>query len=315
VARESGADGRAWVRKGKNDIWVGCLCALGCEIFFGISYIFTKQAIETAGAFELLGWRFFTAFAVMSVCAMLGIVKIHLKGKNVVPLLWVALCCPVMYFIGETIGIDRTSASESGVFLACTPVASLVASSLILKKRPSAMQMLGIGITLAGVLLTVFAANVSVSFSIIGYLFLTLGVVSYSLYSVFVAKADKFNEAEITYMMLVVGAAVFGSIALVQNIIEGGVADWIALPFRNATFLTAILYQGIGCSILAFFLFNMAVARIGVNRSVSFVGGSTVMAIVAGVLVLHETLSSGQLIGAAVIIAGIYIANAGKLGK
>ena len=64
------------------------------------------------------------------------------------PLLLVALFSPCIYFIAETIGISNTTSSESGVFLACIPVISLIASTLILKKKPAKIQVAGISITL-----------------------------------------------------------------------------------------------------------------------------------------------------------------------
>ena len=298
--------------RSKNKILTGCLCALGCEVLFGLSYVFTKKASETAGAFELLGWRFFIAFVVMTVLVLTGIIKVNLKGKNLKPLLTVALFSPVIYFIGETVGIGNTSASESGVFLACIPVASLAASSLILKKKPEKIQLVGIAITLVGVLITVFAAGISATFSAVGYAFLTVAVVSYALYSVFVEKAYAFSEAEITYLMLAVGAVAFVSVALVKSIIDGSTAELIRFPFENTSFLIAILYQGIGCSILAFFLSTAAIARIGVNRTSSFIGASTVVSMIAGMIILQENLTLWQIIGAMIIVAGIYTANLKK---
>lgn len=73
----------------------------------------------------------------------------------------------------------------------------------------------------------------------------------------------------------------------------------------------AVLYQGVGCSVLSFFLSNVAIARIGVNRTASFIGVSTVVSIAAGALLLGERFTAGQLAGAAMILAGVYIANAG----
>lgn len=100
-----------------------------------MSYIFTKQATQHSSTLSLLGWRFLVAFVVMSILAVTGVLKIRLKGKNLKPLLLVALFSPVIYFIGEIFGIKSTTASESGVFLACIPVASLIVSTLILKKN------------------------------------------------------------------------------------------------------------------------------------------------------------------------------------
>ena len=193
----------------QNGLIIGSLCAIGCEVLYGVSYIFTKQATDNASVLSLLGWRFLLAFLVMSLFVVLGIIKVNLKRKSLKPLLLVALFSPVIYFIGETIGISNTTASESGIFLACIPVASLIASTVILHKKPTRLQVTGILITLGGVLVTVLAVGISSSFSITGYIFLMVAVVSYALYCVFVDKAPGYTGIEITYMMLVAGAAVF----------------------------------------------------------------------------------------------------------
>ena len=100
----------------------GGLCALGCEVLYGLSYLFTKRTADAASALALLGWRFIVALAVMSLCVALGLVKIRLRGRRLWPLLRVALFCPCLYFIGETVGIRETTVTESGVFLACGSV-------------------------------------------------------------------------------------------------------------------------------------------------------------------------------------------------
>jgi len=293
----------------QRKIFTGCLCALGCETLYGLSYIFTKSATGTASAFALLSWRFIIAVIIMGICIVVGLIKINLRGRNIRPLLIVALFSPVIYFAGETVGISNTTASESGVFLAIIPVASLIASTLILKKKPSKIQVAGILITLFGVVLTVFAVGTSSSLSASGYLCLTVAVISYALYSVFVEKAKDYSESEITFVMLVSGAVVFGILALCEALFKDNVEKLILLPFTDKSFLTAVLYQGIGCSILAFLLNNTAITKIGVNRMSSFIGVSTVVSIIAGALVLNEPFSILQIAGAGVIIAGVYTAN------
>lgn len=227
----------------------------------------------------------------------------------------IGLCSPVLYFLGEILGIGLTTASESGIFLASIPVASLVASSLVLRKRPRKAQVVGILITLAGVLLLIpLMVESGVSLSFVGYLCLFIAVIAYALYSVSVARASRFTGVEITYAMLAMGAVVFVALAIVEALSKGGLGALAALPFRDRGFLAAILYQGIACSVLAFFLSNVAIASIGVNRTASFIGISTVVAILAGALVLKEPFTLGQTVAALVILAGVYIANAAKTG-
>lgn len=274
--------------KSKNNALIGCLCALGCETLFGFSYLFTKDATVTASTFALLGWRFLIAIAAMSLCAATGLMKINLKGKSIRPLLNVALLNPVIYFIGETFGISLTTASESGAFLACIPVASVIASALILKEKPTRWQVVGILTTLAGVLITVFAVGGSSRFSTAGYAMLCIAVIAYALYSVFVERAADYSSAEVTFVMLAAGSIVFSLAAVIEAAASDNLAALATLPLTDRGFLVAILYQGVGCSVLAFFLSNVAIAKIGVNRTSSFIGVATVVSIIAGVLILRE---------------------------
>ena len=122
---------------GRPNIMIGVLAAIACEFIFGLSYMTTKFGMESASSLALLGWRFFVAFIAMSLAILFGIIKIDLRGKPIRPLLMVAIFSPTLYFIGETLGISHTTASESGVFLACIPIASLLASTIFLKKKPT----------------------------------------------------------------------------------------------------------------------------------------------------------------------------------
>ena len=160
-----------------------------------------------------------------------------------------------------------------------------------------------------GVITTVIAVGASSSFSPTGYLFLFIAVISYALYSVFVERAKGYTGAEITYMMLVVGAIIFVISACIDGYGRSNIKELICLPFQSTEFLIAILYQGIGCSILAFFLSNVAISKIGVNRTASFIGVATVVSIFSGKLLLREKLSLHQIIGAGIILCGVYIVN------
>ena len=292
-----------------NRVLTGSLCALGCEVLYGLSYLFTKQTAETASPLALLGWRFVVALAAMSLCVALEFIPVRLKGRRLGPLLRVALFCPCLYFIGETVGIRETTVTESGVFLACVPALSLLASTVILKKKPTKRQIIGILVTFLGVMMTVVAVGLSSSLSPVGYAALMLAVVAYALYSVFVDLAADYIGAEITYVMLCSGAAFYGLLALGEAAAHGALSELLTLPARSGTFLAAVLYQGIGCSVAAFFLSNAAIAKIGVNKTSSFIGVSTIVSILAGALALGEPLSVGQIVGAAVIVAGVYTAN------
>lgn len=297
---------------GRKDVLVGCTCGIVCELFYGLSYMFTKRATMEASTFALLGWRFLLAVTVMSVLVLFGIIKINFGSKNIKSLLMAVMFCPSIYFVAETIGINRTTSSESGVFMACIPVASIIASAFLLKKRPSGFQVVGVLTTFGGVVLTVLAVGTSSSLSLVGYLCLMIAVVSYALHCVFVNKSSEFTGAEVTYSMLIAGALIFVSLAVMEAVLKGTFSELLFLPFNGGAFLSAILYQGIGCSIIAFFTANVAIVKIGVNRMSSFIGIATLVSIIAGPVFLKESFTIYQLIGAIIIIVGVYVANMGQ---
>lgn len=295
----------------KKDLIIGSLCAIGCEILFGLSYLFTKEAGQTASALALLGWRFLVAALFLLILFVIGLIRVNFKGKSIKYVLLAAIFSPVLYFLGETLGINLTTASESGAFLASIPVMALIAATLILKEKPSKHQIVGIAITVSGVLLSVMAVGMSASFSVLGYAMLFLAVLSYALYCVYVDKASHFTGVELTVVMILLGFLVFASLAISEAIVHQNLSQLIILPFENKTFALAILYQGIGCSVLAFFLSNVAIAKIGVNRTASFIGVSTAVAIVFGVLILGESFTGLQIFGVLAIMIGVYTSNKG----
>ncbi len=294
----------------KKRILMGVSAALVCEILFGLSYTFTKNAMKSADEIDLLGWRFLLAFAAIALLRLCGLLRTNFRGKNLKPLILICLLNPFLYFIGETFGIARTTASESGVFLACIPVTAIAASSLILGKPPSQRQVLGIVTTLIGVIIAVLAAGLTFTFSASGYAILVLAVLAYSLYSVYVERAREFTGVEITFVMLAGGAAAFATILLIKHLRGGTLFHILTLPFTDTTFGTAVIYQGLACSMIAFFAANTAITKLGVNAASSFVGISAIVALLAGAFILGENVSFLQILGMALILLGVYIANA-----
>lgn len=293
----------------RKKIIIGCLYAIGCELLFGFSYLFTKQITSQVSPLTLLGWRFFLGFIVMTLLIKIGVMKVNFKGKNLKPLLLIALLQPVLYYIGETIGINLTTSSESGSILACIPIATLIFSAMILKEKPSKPQIIGITITLIGVLVIVLAKGLTTSFNVVGYAMLFLAIISYSLYSVYTQKLRGFSSTDITYVMLSSGAVVYMLLALVENFHDHSIKTFLLLPFTNLSFAVTVIYLGVGCSVLAFLFYNIALTYIGANRAVSFVGISTIVSVVAGVVLLKEHFTIYQGLGTLLVIGGVYIAN------
>jgi len=300
---------------GKNKMLIGHLCAIICQVFFGFSYFFTKTSTGAVSAFTLLSWRFLVAFIFFNLCVLTHIVKVDFKGKSFLPLVQIALLQPVIYYIGETYGISLTTTAESGIILACFPIATLIFSTIVLREPPTKQQTAGIGTAAVGVVIIALLKGLEAKFSLPGYAMLIMGVITYSLCSVLCRKAAEFSSIEKTYVMTMFGAVAFTLMALVENALKGTLKQFILLPFTNMNFLISVLYLGAGCSVAAFIFYNTAIDYIGTNSTTSYVGVATIVNVLASIFILKEGFSVLQGIGTALVLLGVYIANATTAAK
>lgn len=278
-------------------------------LLFGFSFLFVKLSVARVSTLTLLSWRFFIAFAAMGLLALFKVIKIDLRGKNLGPLLLIAFFQPVLYYIAETTGIKRTTASESGTLLACIPIVTLLFSGPLLHEPPTKTQVVSIVISVIGVVSIALVKGFSSSLDVIGYVLLLIAMFSDSFFVLFSRKAAAFNSAEKTFVMMTLGVLVFSAAAFIEHGINGTVTEFITLPFRDTEFLLSVLYLGVGCCAIGFFLCNYGIELLGATRSASFAGLTTVVSVLAGVFLLRESFSLLQGLGTLLVLLGVYGAN------
>lgn len=290
-------------------VLVGILAAIATELIYGVSFVFTKAAVGLISPAALLAWRFVAALVVLLVLMATRLVRVRLPRSSWPSLAALAVCQPLLYYAAETLGVQRTTASEASIVLAMTPVAILLASWLILRKPPSHRQVAGILITLVGVLLTVVAGGVQAGADVVGYLLLVGAVASYALYAVFAERDQVTSGLDKTFAMVLAGAVVFPIIALAEAAGRGQVAELLRVPLTHPEVLVGIGYLAIAASVGAFFLQAVAIGRIGSARYSTFIGLSTIAALSVAAIALGERLLPLQLLGGAIILVGVYVAN------
>lgn len=252
----------------------------------------------------MLAWRNVIALIAMTICAFAGILKINLKGKDLRPLLVLSLFQPILYYIFEALGVKMTTASESGIIIACIPIMTMIFSIIFLKDKPTKLQALFMVLTVAGAVIVAGIGGLKTSSNLLGYFILILAVCSDSAYSITSQKLKDFTSAEKTYSMCVTGTVVFTIGAFIQNGMEGTIKEFVTLPFTDTGFLICVLYLAIGCNIIAYLCSNYAISIIGATRRSAFAAVSTVITVIAGVLYLHEPFSGLQALATALILIG-----------
>ena len=292
------------------------LAALTSAVIFGMSFMFSKLALEVAQPTVLLAFRFAVAVAAMTlviaVNALVGRLRgrklfaFSLRGKPVYKLILLGIVQPVAYFIFENYGILYTCSAVAGTIIAVVPVCCILMDVLVLHEKVTRRQVLCAVGAVGGVAL--ISAGGAVMISALGLLFLLLTMLSDTVYyGISHSAAKVFTPFEMTYVMFLVGMAAFIPAALFQT---GGLhSELITVPAQSGQFWLAVVYLGVLSSGVAYGLLNFANSHLTVSESSLFSNVTTVVSVLAGVILLKEPFSLWQILGVAVILVCVFIAN------
>lgn len=275
---------------------------------FGFSFMFTRGALDAGATPFMLGAVRFTAALVILLAAILmGRIRINLKGKDLKWLLTLGFIQPFVYFIFETYGIAMSPTSFVGTMLALIPMVSLVMSAVFLKEKASKLQVVFALISVFGVFLTGMGSQSTGSFSWAGFLLLIGAVLCAAIFNILSRKlSDDFSAVERTLVMFILGAVSFGVCAIIEN---WGDLGAMLVPMQQGSFWVSILFLSGASSVGAFLMINYAMTYLDVAKASIFSNLTTVISILAGVLLLSEPFSLWQAIGSVIIIASVYFVS------
>lgn len=299
----------------KDNRTKGLIIAAVSETIFGTSFIFIRKIVASVTVMTLLSWRNIIGFLTINLLVLMRVIKVDFKGKNLKPLLLLCSFQPISYYIFETISVKMTTASEAGMFLAATPIITMIFSALFIKDRPSGRQVLFMCITVSGGLLAAAAGGLSASGNLTGYFLLLLAMCSESAFAVTSQITDQFTSVEKTYVQTCAGTVVFTICAIVEQTAAGTLKDSAMLIFTDRTFLVCVLCLALGCNVIGFFMANYALVAIGATRRAAFGGLGTITAILGGVLILGESFSAIQIVATILILTGVYGVNFGSKAR
>ena len=272
--------------------------------FWGLSFMASRTALDSAPVILLLSHRFLIAFFIMSVLLFTPLGDCHLRGKAIRPLILLGILQPVIYFFGEQYGILHSSTVFSGVMIALIPIVSTLAAIPILGEKPSPRQLFYSVLSVGGVVGIGLITKSGGSFDWIGVAGLLTAVFAAVAYTLLCRGiSGQYSAFERTYTMLGFGAAVFTCLALVS--VRGDMALYLK-PFAVQSYLTAVLFLSVCCSVAAYFISNYVITRLPVARATVFANLTTAVSVFAGAVFLHEPFSAAGLICCVLILSGIY---------
>ena len=274
-------------------------------IFWGLSFVATKMALETIPTFTLIFSRFMLGF-IFFAAMMIRHGMPSFTPRDHVKLLVLAIFQPGLYFLCETQGLLYTSAAKVSLIIATIPVAVMILSAIILKEKTNRLGIIGIFLSLIGITILVIGDPDFVwglGGSLKGDLIVFGAVLAAAFYIISARNLGKsYSAREITSMQ-----CFYGSIFFAPGLfLDIPALSWAAISPRS---LIALLYLTIFATVAAFLCYNYALTKIPASRAAVFINGIPVVTALGAWILLGERLTMLQGAGGALVLASVFLTN------
>ena len=195
----------------------------------------------------------------------------------------------------------------SGVLMISTvPVMIIFISSLLKIEKTNFFQIIGVGLSLTGVLFIITKADIGLLKNLDfnrGDLIMIIAMLSWATYSALLKK-KKYELSQISLLQVVISFGVIFLIPLYFIDMNMGNSIKLEKPFF-LTLTYVVLFPGLA----SFFFWIKGVALIGANRSGVFLHLMPIFGAVMAMIIFDEKFMFYHLIGAVFILMGIILSN------
>lgn len=273
---------------GMSYIWTNKLLELGIPIFY---FVFVR--ILLAGVILFL---FNTAYA------RIKRIQRHDLGK----FLLLAFFEPFIYFICETYGLDETgSPTISAMVIATIPIFSIAAGRIFFKERITAVNIVGVFLSLTGIILVAMAQGELGENFIWGIILLLIAVIA----EVGHASITKSLSGNYSSQTIVMYQFLIGSVYLLPLFLWKGLDGFNAEIYFSDDVWYPIICLAVLCSSLAFSLWVSTIKNLGVAKSSIFSALIPVVTALIAWALGHEMLNTRQWIGVAISTVGVVLSQ------
>jgi drug/metabolite transporter (DMT)-like permease len=206
-----------------------------------------------------------------------------------------------VYHLALNYAETRIASGTAAILISLVPAATAALSALWLRERLPLRTLAGLGVALVGVVMVVLASGKQVRFEPMAALVL-VSVVASAIYFVgqkpLFARSSVFGVTAFTFFAGTLGALPFA---------HGLLQALAAAPWPR---IGALLWLGLAPTFVGYIAWNVAIHRSSASQVSSFIYFSPPIAVLIGWVWLGERPELLTLVGGAVTVGGVILANA-----
>jgi len=282
-------------------VYIGVILAMA---LWGFTFVVFKVANESFRPITIVTFRLFASLFFLFGFALLLKRLNRIRPTDQKWFLLLALFEPFFYFLGEAYGLTMVTATVGAVIISTIPLIVPFVSYMMFRERLTAMNMVGLVISFAGVLMVILTRSGGLSADPKGILLMFVAVFSAVGYTMVVKKlADDYNPITITAYQSLYGLLMFIPLFLVFEI------PHLDLATASTPSILGVLYLGVIGSGICFILLTIAIRELGAARANIFANLVPVVAAILSFLLLGEPMPALKALGIFVVITGLFMSQ------
>jgi drug/metabolite transporter (DMT)-like permease len=301
----------AYSRKGDNPLRHPQFSNKAKAVFFtilagalwGTSFPIIKVGLETIDPFTFLFWRFLIS-CITLVAAMLFLKKLSFKVTNKKLLILLGIANALGYLL-QYVGMPYTTAAKAALFINLSAMWVALLSPKLLGESFSSKKVAGVLVGLVGIIfvstnLDFFTLNQG---QMSADMVLIISGVTWALFMIYNKKlVMNSNSATFQNMTWVL---IFTFISIAPITLLAG-PNFFALDIWA---WAAIVYTAIVCWVVPYYLWLEGLKHLSASTSTILLLSEIVVAVVASIVVLKETITVFSTIGAFLIVIAITLVS------
>jgi drug/metabolite transporter (DMT)-like permease len=272
-------------------------------VLIGLNFVAIKVAVESIPPLLVGALRFTLGGAVLLAFVRLMGLGSSPTRRLLLTTLGIGLVGGTLYNITLNEGTSMTSASNSALIMATSPVWGILLAAGFGVEPLRATNVIGAVVSLVGVVLILGRGLEGGGSSLVGDLVVFAASVSFAAYIV-LSRAQHGHYPPLTiaaYTTFFGGLAVFPFTPL-----ELGSWKWGSV---SAQAWIAVGYMAIFSTALGYGIWQWGISRIGADRVLVYQYLITLTGVVSSIVVLREGFGLTKALGTVVLLAGVYLAH------
>lgn len=280
------------------------ILAIATSAIWGTTFISSKLLLqEGLSPAAIMMLRFVVAYVLM-----LPFVRGRWLCRNVkdeLLMLLLGISGGSLYFLLENTALLYTLASNVAIIIAATPLLTMLTVHLMNKGKGASRRLYAYSLlSLVGVALVVFNGNFILKLNPMGDLLTFGAVITWVIYSIIIARLqDSYPSTMITRKVFS-----YGMLTLLPYFaFEPWGVTWemIARPMVWGN----VLYLGVLASLVCYVAWNIVIKRLGAVDATNYLYINPIVAMLTAWVVLDERITPLAMVGTALILVGVYLAE------